>query len=74
MALKIGSIVIKDKEYQKIQTTQITTNIFAKELADYKKLMETINRPYGLGFSCLIEMIMNDQELMDKFIALVRSK
>lgn len=74
MALKIGNIVIKDKEYQRIPTTQITTNIFSKELADYKKLMETINRPYGLGLSCLIEMLLNDQELMDKFIKVVRSK
>lgn len=74
MALKIGNIVIKDKEYQRIPTTQITTNIFSKELADYKKLMETINRPYGLGLSCLIEMLLNDQELMNKFIKVVRSK
>lgn len=74
MVLKIGNIVIKDKEYQRIPTTQITTNIFSKELADYKKLMETINRPYGLGLSCLIEMLLNDQELMDKFIKVVRSK
>lgn len=68
MAYKIGNVIVKDKEYSKFNTTQITTTIHSEYLKSYKQLMKTLNKPRNLGLTCLLELLLTDQEIMDKFI------
>ena len=74
MAYKIGNIVVKDREYRQFKTTQITTNIHSEYLKSYKELMQTLNKPMSAGFSCMLELLLNDQEILDKFVDNMRYK
>lgn len=74
MAYKIGNVVIKHKEYMSFPTTQITTNIHSEYLKSYRELMKTLNKPMSAGYSCLLDLLLNDQEVMDKFIETIRHK
>ena len=74
MAYKIGNIVVKDREYKQFKTTQVTTNIHSEYLKSYKELMQTLNKPMSAGFSCMLELLLNDQEILDKFVDNMRYK
>jgi hypothetical protein len=74
LAYKIGNVIVKYREYSKFNTTQITTTIHSEYLSSYKQLMQSIDRPMNLGLTCLLELLLNDQELMDKFIETVKYK
>ena len=74
MAYKIGNIIVKDREYRNFKTTQITTNIHSEYLKSYKELMKTLNKPMSAGFSCMLELLLNDQEILDKFVDNMKRK
>lgn len=68
MTYKIGNVIVKNREYKNFKTTQITTNIHSENLKSYKELMKTLNKPMSAGFSCMLELLLNDQEVLDKFV------
>lgn len=74
MAYKIGNVIVKDREYRNFKTTQITTNIHSEYLKSYKELMKTLNKPMSAGFSCMLEILLNDQDVLDKFVDNMKRK
>lgn len=68
MIHKIGNVFVKDREYRNFKTLQITTNIHSEYLKSYKELMKTLNKPMSAGFSCMLELLLNDQDILDKFV------
>lgn len=74
MSYKIGNIIVKDREYRNFKTTQITTNIHSEYLKSYREVMKTLNKPMSAGFSCMLELLLNDQEVFDKFIDNMKRK
>lgn len=68
MVYKIGNIIVKNREYTNFKTTQITTNVHSEHLKSYRELMKTLNKPMSAGFSCMLELLLNDQEILDKFV------
>lgn len=74
MAYKIGNIIVKDREYRSFKTDQVTTNIHSEYLKSYKELMKTLNKPMSAGFSCMLELLLNDQEVLDKFVDTMKYK
>lgn len=74
MAYKIGNVIIKDKEYANYETEQVTTNIHKEYLQDYRELMKSLNKPMSAGYSCLLELLLTDQDVVDKFINKLKQK
>lgn len=74
MSYKIGNVIIKDREYRQFKTSQVTTNIHSEYLTSYKELMKTLNKPMSAGFSCMLDLLLNDQEILDKFVDNMKRK
>lgn len=74
MSYKIGNVIVKDREYRQFKTTQVTTNIHSEYLKSYKELMKTLNKPMSAGFSCMLDILLNDQDTLDKFVDLMKYK
>lgn len=67
-----GYQIKRGNEYLKHPRTKVTTTIRSEYYTEYKKLMSAIGEEYCKGFDIMIELLSQNEELLDEFVARVK--
>lgn len=67
-----GYNIKEGTEYLKYPRTKVTTTIRSDYYTAYKRMMKSINEEYCKGFDIMLELLSEDEDLLDEFIAKVK--